>query len=66
MLNNKNTPFWQAHLWQTFMIAGTGITTRILAERYQAGDSIDDLVYDYEVDRLAIEEAIRCELPVAA
>lgn len=48
------------------VIAGTGVATRVLAERYQAGDSIDDLVYDYKVDRLAIEEAIRCELPTAA
>jgi uncharacterized protein (DUF433 family) len=48
------------------VIAGTGISTRVVAERYQAGESIDDLVYDYECDRLKIEEAIRCELPVAA
>ncbi|MEH2062574.1 MAG: DUF433 domain-containing protein [Nostoc sp.] len=43
------------------VIAGTGIATRVLAERYQAGDSIDDLAYDYDCDRLMIEEAIRCE-----
>ncbi|MEH1949477.1 MAG: DUF433 domain-containing protein [Nostoc sp.] len=43
------------------VIAGTGIATRVLAERYQAGDSIDDLAYDYDCDRLAVEEAIRCE-----
>ncbi|MHC5779320.1 DUF433 domain-containing protein [Nostoc sp.] len=48
------------------VIAGTGIATSVLAERYQAGDSIDDLAYDYECDRLKIEEAIRCELPAVA
>ncbi|MBW4690087.1 MAG: DUF433 domain-containing protein [Komarekiella atlantica HA4396-MV6] len=48
------------------VIAGTGIATCVLAERYQAGDSIDDLAYDYDCDRLKIEEAIRCELPAFA
>jgi uncharacterized protein (DUF433 family) len=45
------------------VIANTGIPTSILKERYWAGESIDDLAYDYECDRLLIEEAIRCELP---
>lgn len=48
------------------VIADTGIATSILAERYQAGDSIEDLAYDYDCDRLKIEEAIRCELPAVA
>lgn len=48
------------------IIAGTGISTSVLAERYQAGESMDDLSYDYDCDRFKIEEAIRCELPVAA
>jgi uncharacterized protein (DUF433 family) len=48
------------------VIAGTGIATSIVTERYQAGDSIDDLADDYDCDRLSIEEAIRCELPTAA
>ncbi len=47
------------------VIDGTGIATDILAERYEAGDSIDELAYDYEVDRLAIEEAIRYEMLAA-
>ena len=46
-------------------IAGTGITTDVLKERYKAGDSIEDLADDYECDRLSIEEAIRCELSAA-
>lgn len=48
------------------VIAETGIPTRVLAERYQAGDSIDELAYDYDCERFMIEEAIRCELPAAA
>ncbi len=48
------------------VIAGTGIATQVLAERYHAGDSIDELADDYDCDRLKIEEAIRCELPAVA
>ncbi|GAB1540926.1 DUF433 domain-containing protein [Scytonema sp. NUACC21] len=47
------------------VIAGTGIPTDVLTERYEAGDSIDELADDYGVDRLAIEEAIRYELLAA-
>lgn len=47
------------------VIAGTGITTRILAERFRAGDSIEYLAQDYNCDRLKIEAAIRCELSAA-
>ncbi len=44
------------------IVADTGIPTAILAERYHAGDSIEELVYDYECDQSKIEEAIRCEM----
>jgi uncharacterized protein (DUF433 family) len=47
-------------------IDGTGITTSILKERYCAGDSIEELAMDYNFDPLYIQEAIRCELPMAA
>lgn len=47
-------------------IAGTGITTSILAERYKAGDSMDALAEDYGCLRAQIEEAVRCELALAA
>ena len=46
-------------------IAGTGIATNVLKERYKAGDSIEELAFDYDCDRLSIEEAIRCELSAA-
>jgi uncharacterized protein (DUF433 family) len=47
------------------VIVDTGIATSVVAERYQAGDSILDLAYDYDCDSLMIEEAIRCEWPIA-
>jgi uncharacterized protein (DUF433 family) len=49
------------------VITGTGIPTRIVFERYAAGESIEDLADDYGRSRLEIEDAIRCEIePVAA
>lgn len=44
------------------IIASQGIRTNILAERYLAGDSIEDLARDYNTRREEIEDAIRCEL----
>jgi len=48
------------------VIAGTGIVTEIVAERFKAGESSDDLAQDYGCERLKIEEAIRCELSLEA
>lgn len=48
------------------VLAGTGIPTAVIADRYKAGESIDELANDYEQDRSRIEEAIRCELAEAA
>ena len=48
------------------VLAGTGIPTAVFAERYKAGESVDDLADNYERRRLEIEEAIRCELSVEA
>jgi len=47
------------------VIAGTGLATEIIAERYKAGESIHDLAYDYGRKEAEIEEAIRCELQAA-
>lgn len=47
------------------VLAGTGVPTGVIAERYKAGESVDDLAHDYARDRLEIEEAIRCELEAA-
>ena len=46
------------------VIAGTGLATQLIAERYKAGES--DLANDYERGTEEIEEAIRCELQAAA
>ena len=47
-------------------ISGTGITTAIIAERYKAGESVDELAEDYGCQRGPVEEAVRCELELAA
>lgn len=47
------------------VIAGTGLATEIIAERYKAGESIHALAYDYGRKEAEIEEAIRCELQAA-
>ncbi len=44
------------------VLVGTGIATAIVAERYKAGESINDLAKDYGCKGSAIEEAIRCEM----
>ena len=48
------------------VIAGTGLATQLIAERYKAGESVNDLARDYERGNAEIEEAIRCELQAAA
>ena len=48
------------------IIAGTGLATDILAERYKAGESVKELARDYDREEEEIEEAIRCELRTAA
>lgn len=46
------------------VLAGTGIPTLVIADRYKAGESISDLARDYDRPTEEIEEAIRCELPL--
>lgn len=48
------------------VLEGTGIPTEILAQRYKAGDSYEQLVEDYGRPKEEIEEAIRYELLKAA
>jgi uncharacterized protein (DUF433 family) len=48
------------------IIFGTGVATAIVAERYKAGESVDELADDYGCERKHIEEAVRCELALAA
>ena len=48
------------------VIDRTRIAVEVVAERFKAGDSFQDLVSDYGCEPEAIQEAIRCELPIAA
>ena len=47
------------------VISGTGVSTKIVAERFIGGESADELAADYGCEREKIEEAIRCELSLA-
>lgn len=47
------------------VITGTGVTTELVAERFKAGESAEELAADYGCGREKIEEAIRCELSLA-
>lgn len=47
------------------VLVGTGIPTATVAERYKAGESVDELAADYDLGREQVEEAIRCELEAA-
>lgn len=47
-------------------LTGSGIATAVIAQRYKAGESMDELADDYGRERLEIEEAIRCELHTEA
>lgn len=44
------------------VLAGSGIATNIIVQRYKAGESMEKLAEDYGRSRSDIEEAIRCEL----
>jgi uncharacterized protein (DUF433 family) len=44
------------------VLIGRAVPTAVLADRFKAGDSIEDLAGDFEVTPSDIQEAIRCEL----
>ena len=48
------------------VLAGTGVPTAVLAERFKAGEDQRALAEDYGVELQAIAEAIRCELELRA
>ena len=48
------------------VIRDSRIAVEVVAERYKTGESIHDLAQDYGRDPDEIEEAIRCELKIAA
>ncbi len=43
------------------VVAGTNVRTEIVAERFFAGDSVDDLAKDFRLDKALIEAAVRFE-----
>jgi len=43
------------------VIAGTGVPTSVIIERFRAGDSIPELQEDFRLSLDQVEEAIRCE-----
>jgi uncharacterized protein (DUF433 family) len=47
------------------VIAGTGLATEVIAGRYKAGESIEELAKDYGRPPEEIQEAVRCELQAA-
>lgn len=48
------------------VIAGAGLATEVIAQRYKAGESIQELALDYDRPDTEIQEALRCELQAAA
>ena len=48
------------------VIAGTGVPTHIVAERFYAGESVEALAADYRLSLEEIEEAVWAEAPCAA
>jgi uncharacterized protein (DUF433 family) len=48
------------------VLRGTRIPTAVIAERYKAGESIQELASDYGRPEGGIEEALHCELQIAA
>ena len=48
------------------VIAGSGVRTEMIAERHRAGESPEEIAYDFGVDVPRVEAALRYELPQAA
>jgi uncharacterized protein (DUF433 family) len=45
------------------VIEGVGVRTEIIAERHRAGDSTDEIAYDFDVTPKQINDALRWEMP---
>jgi uncharacterized protein (DUF433 family) len=48
------------------VVEGTGTRTEIIAERYRAGDSTEEITYDFGVTPAQIKDALRWEMPDTA
>jgi uncharacterized protein (DUF433 family) len=45
------------------VVEGTGVRTEIIAERHRAGDSTDEIAYDFDVTPKQINDALQWEMP---
>jgi uncharacterized protein (DUF433 family) len=45
------------------VVEGVGVRTEIIAERYRAGDSTDEIAYDFDVTPKQIDDALQWEMP---
>jgi uncharacterized protein (DUF433 family) len=45
------------------VVEGVGVRTEIIAERYRAGDSTDEIAYDFDVTPKQISDALQWEMP---
>ena len=45
------------------VVEGTGVRTEIIAERHRAGDSTDEIAYDFDVTPKQIKDALQWEMP---
>lgn len=48
------------------VIEGSGVRTETIAERHRAGDTKDEIAYDFGVKVPQVEDALRYEIPEAA
>lgn len=48
------------------VLVGRAVPTAVLADRFKAGDTLQELADDYDASATEIEEAIRCELDRSA
>lgn len=48
------------------VVAGTGVRTEVLAERSKAGETPEEIAYDFGVEVFQVTAALRYELPDAA
>ena len=48
------------------VVAGTSVPTAALAERFRAGDSVEDLAKDFRIATPVVQSALRWEMSAAA
>jgi uncharacterized protein (DUF433 family) len=64
-MDRKSVMFNPEIAFGRLVIVDSGVPTTEVAQRYKAGESMDELADDYGLLRNDIEDAVRCELHVA-